>query len=165
MCITSIGLCYWVSRYSDFHFSLAQSLSHIVDIPIHFPNRFIHHVSWRMLFLTNSPSIIKHHKCALWSTRISVVYVDILLALSMRKEAPIHKTDLWLFRDSTWNEVPNIPIKNCNKEVSSSFKTDIDYHVLSWKYQEKPQAPHWFTSIFSTASAAKETFLPVVPAW
>lgn len=83
----------------------------------------------------------------------------------MRKEAPInktyfsHKRSKWnsfcdFLRDAPLNEIPNIPIENCDM-VSSAVKTDIDNHVLSQKYQEEPQASPWFTSICSAASAAE----------
>ena len=157
------------SGVEAYNFSIAQSLTQVVDFPTRFSDRGDSE-SLLDLFLSSNPIICKPSALSpLGKSDHAVVQIDISCNFKPAQERPFHRTLYsyhrgdWdsfrdLLRDIPWQSVFELEAEECAKEITSWIQSGIEAFVPSRKYQIKPHSTPWFNPACATAIAHRNHY-------
>jgi len=146
-----------------YNFSVAQSLTQLVDFPTRFPDRRNHSPSLLDLFLTSNSSICSTTSSSpLGNSDHVVVNIDISLSSKAALDSPIHRTLYsyhrgdWdsfrdFIRDIPWHYILHLPANECANEVTAWIQSGIDAFIPSRKFNAKPHSSPWFSPACAAA--------------
>ena len=155
---------------SAYNFSLAQSLSQIVNFPTRIPDRENQNPSLLDLCLVSDASLYSASPHApLGNSDHVVVSISFLPPTSCSHEAPAHRTsynyssaDWDSFRDflssAPWPDIFSLSADQCASEIMSWIQSGIDAFVPHRCYQSKPHSSPWFSPLCATAIAHRNHF-------
>ena len=159
-----------VPGVESYNFSIAQSLSQIVNFPTRFPDHDNHSPSLLDLCLVSDPSIYSVAPLSpLGNSDHAVVSVSFSPASVTSCESPSHRTsynyplaDWDSFRDFLsgipWHSVFSLPADQCASEIMTWIQAGIDAFVPHRRYQVKPHSSPWFSPACAAAIAHRNHY-------
>ena len=155
------------------NFSLAQSLTQIINFPTRFPDNSNNEPSLLDLCLVSDPNKFSASCLApLGNSDHAVVSLSLNQSCSSAAESPYHRTTYnyqradWdsfrdFLRDGPWMDLFSLSVNKCASEITSWLQTGMDTFIPYRRFQVKPHSSPWFTPACSAAISHRNHYFHI----